>query len=81
MELSQFQRISFQFYSKSNFIYSNFIQVTNVFRILRVFQDAYNCSEKEDPPYYFFGYMVHLGVVILTIYKLMKHNQAKKPGT
>ena len=24
---------------------------------------------KEDPPYYFFGYMVHLGVVILTIYK------------
>ena len=24
---------------------------------------------KKDPPYYFFGHMVHLGVVILTIYK------------
>ena len=26
------------------------------------------CHPKKDPPYYFFGYMVHLGVVILTLW-------------
>ena len=33
--------------------------------------------QKDDPPYYFFSLMVYLVVVILTIYIVMKRNQAK----
>ena len=38
MELSQFQRISFQSYSKLSFIYSNFIQVKFSFKAYLQFQ-------------------------------------------
>ena len=38
-------------------------------------------SLKSDPLKFFFGFMVHLGVVILTVYNSMKHKQAKKTGS
>ena len=44
-------------------------------------QNSDRLLTKSDPLKFFFGFMVHLGVVILTVYNSMKHKQAKKPGS